>query len=125
MVDTEYAVKTQDELEVAEGTPGIVRRRVFETDNNIMIHATLAAGVQSGWHHHADRHTYGFVVRGKAVGEYGPDRETLELTTGDFYYTAPGVVHSGHNPTDEDTIIIESFVGTGPLVVNVDGPEEE
>lgn len=125
MDDIQQTVITQDELEETEGTPGIVRRQVFETDNNIMIHATLAAGVKSGWHHHADRHTYGYVVNGQARGEYGPNREPLELNTGDFYYTAPGVVHSGENPTDEDTIIIESFVGTGPLVVNVDGPEAE
>ena len=90
-----------------------------------MIHATLAGGVTSGWHHHADRYTYGYVVAGRAIGEYGPDREPLELNAGDFYYTAPGVVHRGRNLTDEDTIIIESFVGTGPLVVNVDGPEAE
>ncbi|QIO23062.1 cupin [Haloarcula sp. JP-L23] len=122
--DTPQAV-TQQDLEEAEGTPGITRKVAFQTDNNTLVQAHAEAGVSSGWHHHGDRHVYAYLVEGAAVIEYGPDgSERLELETGSSS-TCPWVVHRDVNPSNEPQQWIISFVGTGPLVENVDGPDPE
>ncbi|WP_396613944.1 cupin domain-containing protein (plasmid) [Haloferax sp. S1W] len=117
---------TQQDLEEAEGTPGITRKVVFETDNNKLVQAHAEGGVSSGWHHHGDRHVYAHLVEGTAVIEYGSGgNEHLDVETGGFFYLPPRVVHRDVNPTDEPQRWIISFVGTGPLVKNVDGPDPE
>jgi uncharacterized RmlC-like cupin family protein len=58
--------------------------------------------------------------------EYGPSgRETAETSAGEFVYISSGTVHRDINPTSEDAVVLVNFVGTGPAVVNVDGPEAE
>lgn len=59
-----------------------------------------------------------------AVIEYGPGgTERLEVEPGGFFHLPPGVVHRDVNPGDEPQRWVISFVGTGPLVENVDGPD--
>lgn len=56
--------------------------------------------------------------------EFGPDgRERRESEAGDFMHVRPGRVHRGVNPTDEEHMWVLNFVGIGPLVENVGGPE--
>lgn len=115
-----------DELEPAEGTPGIVRRVAFETENTAVVHARIAGGTTTDWHHHGGHHDFAYVVDGRVALEFEPDgREVLEAHAGDFIHVAPGVIHRDRNLTDEDAVVITSFVGSGPLVVNVDGPYTE
>lgn len=56
------AAVTQQELEAAEGTPGIVLKAAFHTDSNTLVQAHADAGVSSGWHHHGDRHVFAHLV---------------------------------------------------------------
>jgi uncharacterized RmlC-like cupin family protein len=112
-----------DELAEGEGTPGIDRKVAFETGNNIVVQAHVDGGVASGWHHHGNRHVYGYVVEGSGAIEYGPDGdETRESTAGEFFYISPGTVHRDVTPDSEDTIVLVCFVGSGSVVMNVDGP---
>lgn len=114
---------TPDELEVGDDTSGIDRKVAFETDNNTMVHALVAGGRASGWHHHADRHVYGYVIEGTVVFEYGPGgSDRKELEAGDFFHIEPRTIHRDVNPADEEQWLIINFVGSGPLVKNVDGP---
>lgn len=119
-------IVSPDELETDESTPGIARETVFETEHNVMVRSTVAGGTTTGWHHHGDRHAYGYVIEGSASVEYGPAGEqTDRASSGDFFYVAPGTVHRELNPTDEEAVVLVSFVGTGPLVENVEGPGRE
>jgi len=117
------AISPRD-LEDNRDTPGIVRRIAFRTDNNVLVEAHVEGGVASAWHHHGDRHVYAHLQRGSAVIEYGPGgARRLELDAGGFFYLPPRIVHRDVNPTDEPQRWIISFVGTGPLVENVEGPD--
>lgn len=115
-----------EELKEAPGTPGAVRELAFETDNNMVIRARGAGGTATDWHHHCDRHVYAYVLEGTAIIEYGPGgREQQELEAGDFLHVPPRTVHRDVNPTDEEQVFIINFVGSGPVVENVDGPDPE
>jgi uncharacterized RmlC-like cupin family protein len=117
---------TQQELEETEGTPGLARRVAFQTDNNTLVQVHADGNVSSGWHHHGDRHVYAHLKEGTAVIEYGPGGdERLEVESSGFFYLPPRTVHRDVNPADEPQQWIISFVGTGPLVENVDGPDPE
>ena len=56
--------------------------------------------------------------------ESGPGgTDVLDAGPGDFLYVAPGAVHREGNPTDEEAHIIVVRSGSGPAVINVEGPE--
>lgn len=123
MASTTPAVKTQGDLEGDESTPGLVRKVVFRTDDNALVQVEAAGGVSSGWHHHGDRHVYAHLVEGSAVIEYGPGgTDRLEIEPGGFFHLPPRLVHRDVNPVDEPQRWVISFVGSGPLVENVDAP---
>lgn len=118
-----FEAVTPDELAAGDETPGIERKVAFETENNVVVQAHVADGTASGWHHHGDRHVYGYLLEGEAAFEYGPGgTERTELTAGDFFQLEPGTLHRDINPGDEEQVFVLNFVGSGPLVVNVDGP---
>lgn len=115
---------TQQDLKEVDSTPGLTRKVAFRTDNNTLVQVHADGGVASGWHHHGDRHVYAHLVEGEAVIEYGPGgTERLEVDPGGFFHLPPRVVHRDVNPADEPQRWIISFVGAGPLVENVDGPD--
>lgn len=89
-----------------------------------MVKSIVDGQTASGWHHHGGRHVYGYIVREEARVEHGPSgNETFEPTTGDCFSIPAGTIHRDINPIDEQQQTIACFVGTGPMVVNVDGPE--
>jgi uncharacterized RmlC-like cupin family protein len=68
----------------------------------------------------------GHVIRGCARFEFGPGgRQTTNVDAGGFFHVPSGLVHRDVNPSDEPQEIVLCFVGTGALVVNVDGPDPE
>lgn len=116
-------VVTAEELSADESTPGVARKTVFSTGDSVVVQSHVAGGTTSGWHHHGDRHAYGYVIEGEGRVDYGPDGgETLEAGAGDFFAIAPGTVHRDVNPTDDEVVVLVCFVGSGPVVVNVEGP---
>lgn len=112
------------DLTKGDSTPGIAREIAFDTDRALHIRARVEGRVASGWHHHGDREVLGYVVRGQARFEFGPGgRESTEVGTGGFFHVPRGIVHRDVNPADEPQELVLAFIGQGPLVVNVDGPE--
>lgn len=105
-------------------TPGITRDVAFDLERAMLVRATVEPRVASGWHHHGDRDVFGFLLRGRARFEFGPrGREWAEVEEGGFFHVPRGLVHRDVNPTDAPQEFALTFVGRGPLVVNVEGPD--
>lgn len=122
----EITVTHRTELEDPDDTGDVSRQVVFETEDTILIQSRVAGGITTGWHHNGDRHVYGYVVTGHARLEYGPaGATTVDLDAGDFVYVPPRTVRRVVNPTEEEWVIVISFVGSGPPAVNADGPDAE
>jgi uncharacterized RmlC-like cupin family protein len=113
-----------DGLTAAPATRGLVRELAFDTEHAMLIRARVEGGVASGWHHHGEREVLGHVLRGRARFEFGSGGgQRADVEEGGFFHVPAGLVHRDVNPADEPQEMILSFVGTGPLVVNVDGPD--
>ena len=113
-----------DGLTEASGYAGFVRELAYTTDRAIQIRARAEGGVATGWHHHGDREVLGYLVRGRARFEFGRGgRDRVDVEQGGFFHVPAGLVHRDVNPTDEPQELVLTFAGTGPLVVDVDGPE--
>jgi quercetin dioxygenase-like cupin family protein len=65
-------------------------------------------------------HTY--FLRGAVEFELGDRGETIAVNTGDFCHVPQGVIHRERPRPGERAELILVRVGTGPTVVNVDGP---
>jgi uncharacterized RmlC-like cupin family protein len=70
----------------------------------------------TGWHRHG-------VVGGSLRMESGPGGvHVVEAGPGDFLHVPKGAVHREGNPGDEESRLVVARAGSGPGVVNVDGP---
>ncbi|HEX2470348.1 MAG TPA: cupin domain-containing protein [Candidatus Limnocylindrales bacterium] len=104
-------------------TPGMERREATEGSTRIIAVRTQP-GLVSGWHHHAQYTTYGYVIDGRLRLESGPGGATVvEAGRGDFFIVPPETVHRESNPSDEEQVLIGFRVGEGDTVVNVEGPD--
>ena len=113
-----------DGLTQGDSTPGILREVAFSTDRALHVRGRVDGGVTSGWHHHGNREVLGYVVRGRLRFDFGPGgTESTEVGEGGFFHIPFGLVHRDVNPLDEPQEFVIAFVGDGPLVVNLDGPE--
>ena len=111
------------DLEVGPATPGMARSQAQVTDDVSVLHVRTEGGVTSGWHHHGDHTTYGFVVAGKLRFEFGVGgSESVEAVPGEFFMVPPQTIHRESNPSVEQQILMGLRIGSGPTVVNVDGP---
>ena len=127
-VNTAERVTTVASTSLTRGdsTPGILRELAFDTDRALLIRARVEGGVASGWHHHGDREVLGYLVQGRARFEFGPGgSEAIEVEEGGFFHVPAGMVHRDVNPAQEPQELVLAFVGTGPLVVNVERPAED
>ena len=117
-------VVTRNGLRAGAVTPGVTRELAIETRNATVMRARAPADTCSGWHHHGARDVLGYVVVGRARFEFGPGgAEAVEVETGGFFHVPAGLVHRDVNPLDSLQEIVMTVVGSGPLVVNVDGPD--
>jgi len=81
------------------------------------------AGMASAWHHHGAHESVIYVLRGRLKMESGPGgAEVVEAGPGDFLLVPANAVHRESNPTEEESQIVVFRSGTGPVVVNVEGP---
>jgi quercetin dioxygenase-like cupin family protein len=120
----EISAVLPDALSAGDATPGLVREVAFSTDRAMLVRVHGGRRIESGWHHHGDREVHGHVVRGRVRFEFGPGgRSTTEVEEGGFFHIPVGLVHRDVNPEDVPQELVIAFVGTGPLVVNLDGPE--
>ena len=104
-------------------TGGMARFEAFNEEGCWVGHVTTEAGVMGGWHHHSENDTYVYVVKGIVEVEFGPGgTEKISAGPGDFAHMPAGLIHrEGTAPGDDGEIIVVR-VGSGPPVVNVDGP---
>ena len=115
-------VRPRDRTE-GQSTPGMQREQALDTGSMWAGYVTTDAGAVSGWHHHGEHESTIYVLSGALRMEFGPaGREVLDAGAGDFLYVPPHAVHREGNPTDEQSAIVVVRGGTGPPVVNVDGP---
>ena len=118
-------VLSSSELREASPTPGMLRRDGLVAEHVRGLHVTTAPGSISGWHHHGDHETVGYVIGGGLRLEWGPGgAESVEAGPDDFFLVPPNTIHRESNPTKDDQVVVGFRIGTGPDVVNVDGPAE-
>ena len=110
----------------ADPTPGMQRRLAFPTPQLWTGLVHTQAGAVSGWHHHGDHETVLYQVAGRVRLEFGPGgQDAVEAGSGDFIRVPANTVHRESNPWPETSTAVIARVGTGPVTVNVDGPDPE
>lgn len=113
-----------DQLREAEGTPRLNRRVAFEAQGHWFGHVEAEPETMSGWHHHGDNVTIGYVLRGKITFEFGPrGQQQIEVDEGEYFEVPKHLVHREGNMSTETGEIILGRVGEGPVVLPVDGPD--
>ncbi|MDA4116406.1 MAG: cupin domain-containing protein, partial [Thaumarchaeota archaeon] len=87
--------------------------------------STVGGGVVSAWHHHGERHLYGFLISGRMRLEFGPKgKDAVELSPGDFFSIPPGLIHRDVNMSKKRKVLLANMLlGGGPAVVDVKAPE--
>jgi quercetin dioxygenase-like cupin family protein len=116
---------TDEELLEAQGTPGLTRRTAFEEDGHWFGHVEAAPETMSGWHHHGDNVTMGYVLKGTVTLEFGPGgADKVEVTEGEYFEVPRNTVHREGNASPDTGEVIIARVGQGQLVFPVDGPDE-
>lgn len=120
----EVQSKTDDELTPAQGTPGIRRRTAFEGRDHWFGHAVAEADTMSGWHHHGEHTTVGYILKGSIRLEYGPGgSHSTDVGRGEWFTVPAGVIHREGNTSHEDAEALVLRFGEGPPVFPADGPE--
>lgn len=110
----------------ADATTGLVREQAMADDDVWVGVARPAPGRPSGWHHHGEHETYFYVQTGKIRMEYGPGgSNAIEAGPGDFVHVPGGLIHREVNSSSKAGSVILARVGSGPPVINVEGPEPE
>lgn len=116
--------RVDSELSAAEGSPGLNRRTAFEGDGHWFGHVEAAPQAMSGWHHHGENVTMGYVVKGTIAFEFGPGgSERVEVNEGEFFRVPAYTVHREGNASAEPGEVVITRVGHGPLVFPLDGPD--
>jgi len=124
----EFRILSKEDLHdlSGPGTPGVARRIAFEDDGYWFGHAEIATETMSGWHHHDENVTVGYVLKGAFHLEYGPGgRDSTDVRASDYFLMPPWAMHREGNAGDEPCIVLFTRIGHGPLVVPVDGPPSE
>ena len=105
---------TDGELREAQGTPGLVRRTAFEGDGHWFGHVEAAPVTMSGWHHHGDNVTMGYVLKGSITLEFGPGGgQKVEVAEGEYFEVPKNTVHREGNMSSEAGEVLVSRVGEG------------
>jgi uncharacterized RmlC-like cupin family protein len=113
-------------LKTGYSTPGIVREKAFESTRGYIVvsRTRVAVGAMSDWHHHGNRHLYGFIETGRMLLEHGRNgNRSVEVRQGDFFHIPPYLVHRDVNPDKKlELAVVNILVGRGAPVINVKGP---
>lgn len=123
MADIEVVKANERQVAEADATTGMVREQAVAEEGVWVGLVRTAPGRPSGWHHHGDYDTYFYVQSAKMRMEFGPGGEkVVEAEPGDFVHVPKREIHREVNPADEEGAVILVRVGSGPPVVNVEGP---
>ena len=104
-------------------TPGVIREEAVAVEGMWGGLARTAPGMTTAWHHHGDYDTAVYVVSGTMRMESGPGgAAVVEAGPGDFVFVPKGAIHRESNPGDAESQLVVVRAGSGPPVVNVNGP---
>jgi uncharacterized RmlC-like cupin family protein len=124
MTDITVIRATEREVAEADATSGMVREQALSGGGVWAGLVRTAPERPSGWHHHGEHDTYFYVAHGRVLIEFGPGGlNHVEAGSGDFVHVPRGVVHRERNPAPQEGVVILFRVGTGPAVINVEGPD--
>ena len=116
-------VCSKDDLSAGVPTTGMFRGEATLGENSCAVEIHTQPGVVSGWHHHGDHVTYGYVISGSLRFEFGPGGEdVVEVEPGGFFVVPANTIHREANPAGDEQILVGVRIGSGPTVFNVDGP---
>lgn len=115
-----------ESLTETPSTPGLTRHLAFKDENHMVIRSRAEPGTVSGWHHHGDHEIYGYVVSGTVRLENADDEAgAITVEAGDFFRVPRHTIHREANPSPDKTGEVILFLyGSGPLVTNVDDPNQ-
>ena len=114
------------ELQSGPPTAGMLRNTAVESDGVWMGEVHAEPGAMSGWHHHGEHTTYGYVIAGHVHVDFGLGGQTsLDGGASDFFVVPPHTVHREGNVGDGEQVLVAIRVGSGPTVINVDGPDAQ
>lgn len=119
-------VVTKDQLASppTEQSAQMQRGEAFHHDRVWAGYSTFPGGATTGWHHHGDYDTYGYITEGAMMVEFGPGgAETVRVEAGDFVHIPAGMVHRESVPAQGGAGVVVRTGGEGPTVTNVDGPD--
>jgi uncharacterized RmlC-like cupin family protein len=120
MSETPVGIVRAAELVPGPATPGMERSEAVVLADVWSGLARTDPGVTSGWHHHGSHDTVAYVVRG--VFRVETATGVVSAEAGDFVHVPAHTVHRESNPSKEPAEVVLVRRGTGPVVVNVDGP---
>lgn len=121
-------VVTKDQLASApaEQSSQMQRGEAFAHDGVWAGYSNFPGGATTGWHHHGDYATYGYITEGAMTVEFGPGgSETVQLEAGDFVHIPGQMIHRESVPPDGGAGVVVRVGGEGPTVINVDGPDAD
>ena len=108
----------------AEQTTNIQRGQAFAHAGVWAGFVDFPGGASTGWHHHGDYATYGYVTSGAMTVEFGPGgSELVEIGEGDFIYIPGQLIHRESVAPDGGAGVIIRVGGVGATVFNVEGPD--
>jgi uncharacterized RmlC-like cupin family protein len=86
--------------------------------------AYTAAGVPSAWHHHDDNDSFGYVISGRLLLEFGAGgKESAEVGPGEAFHVPKNLIHRETTLGTEPGVIFVVRVGRGEPFVNVEKPD--
>lgn len=109
-----------DALLPGHRTPGMHREEAIAFDDVWSGRVRTEPGVTSGWHHHGNHDTVVYVVTG--IFRVETATGVVQCHPGDFAHVPAHTVHRESNPSADTAEVVLVRRGTGPVVVNVDGP---
>ena len=110
------------DLEPADPTPGMLRKRAFERPILWAGRVETAPGSVSAWHHHDKNETSLYVVSGLMRLECEGVEGYLDAGPGDFVYVPAFTIHRESNPSEEPALAVIARAGGGIPTVNVPPP---
>ncbi|WP_172798375.1 cupin domain-containing protein [Mycobacterium sp. GA-1285] len=109
-----------------EQSSGMQRGQAFHHEGVWAGFSAFPGGASTGWHHHGDYATYGYITEGKMTVEFGKGgAEVVEVEEGDFVYIPARMVHRESLSAAGGAGVVIRVGGDGPTVYNVDGPDED
>lgn len=120
MPETPVSKVAAGELTPGHPTPGMTREQAVVVADLWSGRVLTEPGATSGWHHHGEHDTVAYVVRGAFRVETASG--VVQGDAGDFVHVPAHTVHRESNPTGGTAEVVLVRRGSGPVVVNVDGP---